>query len=433
MPEMFCSTEAPDEVSKAFVSAVKGRDVDKVDSLLSDHPALRANISQPWFSFDSPAIIAAKDSEAIIKALLKHGADINARSSWWAGSFGVLDGASPEMAQFLIERGAKLDLHSAAEQGKIDLVEELLDRGPELVNSRGGDGQTPLHVASTIEICDLLLDRGAEFEIRCLDHSATAAQYAVTHPEKCEHLVMRGATPDIFMACALGNRELFELVLQEEPDSLNTRVGFCSHTSPVDRRSHLHIYTWKLLSAKTPLEVCREFNHPQLYSEVYDRSPNPLKLIAACWQPSKEKVQALLDDCPEIMNQLTVEQKKEMARAAWEGRLESVRLMLKVGFDPHLPGDDNSTPLDRAAFHGYREIVELLLEADSEPPLEHKNAYGGTPLSACAFGATHSWKQGTDHVGTAKALIKAGAKFSQDWLPIENEVMDRLFRSELGL
>jgi hypothetical protein len=121
-----------------------------------------------------------------------------------------------------------------------------------------------------------------------------------------------------------------------------------------------------------------------------------------------------------------------MARAAWEGNFDAVRVMLEAGFDPHLKGDESSTPLNRAAFHGHREIVEWLLAHDDHPPLEVPNAYGGTPLDACCYGAVHSWKKGTDHVGTAEALIRAGAKIDPRWLPTGCDQMDELLRRQLN-
>ncbi len=431
MPEPFCKLEPATDNSKRFVELVKQRKANELDSLLKSDSDLREQIDTHWFSFDSPAILSAKDSEAVVKILLKHGSNINARSSWWAGSFGILDGTSPEMAQFLIERGAKLDLHSAAELGKLELVQEFLERDPTLVNARGGDGQTPLHVAATNSIVDVLLEQGADLSIRCLDHSATAVQYAVSDPEKCRHMILRGATPDIFLACALGERELFEQLLSEDPDVLQSRIGNCSMTSPVDPRSHLHIYFWKLLGATTPLEVAREFDHQQLYRALFEKSSPAQQFLAACWDGDREQVKNVVSRSPNVFVELNAKEQTEMARAAWDGRLESVRVMLEFGFDPHLPGDENSTPLDRAAFHGHREIVELLLESDPHPPLEFKNRFGGVPLSCCAYGATHSWKQNADHIGAANALITAGAKVDPSWLPIENEAMNQLFRSHL--
>ena len=50
---------------------------------------------------------------------------------------------------------------------------------PQLVHARGGDGQTPLHFASTVEIAEYLLDQGADIDARDVDHVSTPAQYMV--------------------------------------------------------------------------------------------------------------------------------------------------------------------------------------------------------------------------------------------------------------
>ena len=46
-------------------------------------------------------------------------------------------------------------------------------------------------------------------------------------------------------------------------------------------------------------------------------------------------------------------------------------------------GPEAST-LDRAALHGFREIVALVFERDPEPPLDWRNRFGGTPPGALA-------------------------------------------------
>jgi len=43
-----------------------------------------------------------------------------------------------------------------------------------LVHARGGDGQTPLHFASTVEIAEFLLAHGAAIDARDVDHEAHA-------------------------------------------------------------------------------------------------------------------------------------------------------------------------------------------------------------------------------------------------------------------
>lgn len=49
-----------------------------------------------------------------------------------------------------------------------------------VVHARGGDGQTPLHCASTAQIAAFLLDHGADIDARDVDHESTPAQYMVS-------------------------------------------------------------------------------------------------------------------------------------------------------------------------------------------------------------------------------------------------------------
>ena len=87
-----------------------------------------------------------------VGALLDAGANINARTKWWAGSFGVLDMSSTEITPYLIERGAYVDVHAAARLGMVERLKSLVESDAGLVHARGGDGQTPLHFAASIEI-----------------------------------------------------------------------------------------------------------------------------------------------------------------------------------------------------------------------------------------------------------------------------------------
>ena len=135
-----------DELKAAFAA----NDADRVRAILNRHPQLKALINQPVGPFDSPVIVNVCSRE-MLDVLLDAGADINARSRWWAGGFGLLDSAEPELAAYAIERGAIVDVHAAARLGMLDRLRELVSRDPSVVHARGGDGQTPLHFAGTTE------------------------------------------------------------------------------------------------------------------------------------------------------------------------------------------------------------------------------------------------------------------------------------------
>jgi hypothetical protein len=136
---------ASEEPVEALTAAIKANNPSLVRDVLVRHPSLKSRINEPLpnYSFDTPPVIAAvqKENREIIDVLLDAGADVNQRTRWWAGSFGVLDCASSELADYLISRGAIIDIHAAARLGKIDRVRELLANDPQLVDARGGDGQ----------------------------------------------------------------------------------------------------------------------------------------------------------------------------------------------------------------------------------------------------------------------------------------------------
>ncbi len=422
------------DLAKLFINAVHGGEPEKVDRLLAEVNGLSEAIDQPWCHFDSPPVVASKQNQEMVCVLLKHGANINARSDWWAGSFGVLDGVERKTFDFLVAQGATPDIHAFSNQGMVDEVRFCLEKDPRSANARGGDGQTPLHVAASIEVIDVLLSHGADVSIRCLDHSATAAQYAVDKPDLCRHLIDAGATPDIFMAAALGDVDLASKVVALQPDAISTRVGFCPHTSRVHTKADRHIYFWKLNNAETAMEVARNFQHDAMWKFLFDNGTEKDRFLAACWDADQQTVINLISRSPTITSQLNLSDRKELARAAWLGQTETVQLMLKAGFDPHVPDADNSTPLDRACFHGFHEIVSILLERDPEPPLEFKNQFGGTPLSCCIWGSKHSWMKSddrSDHKKCVQLLIAAGSHFEAAWIPTVNAEMDAILKAHL--
>lgn len=399
------------ENEHAFVAAVTKGDAARVRELFATDDALRVCIDACWFAFDAPAIVFAKSNRALVDVLLEFGADINKRSEWALGGFGVLDGTDDETAAFLIEHGAVVDIHAAAWLRQADLVRAFLVADSKLVHARGGDGQLPLHVARTREIIDVLLESGADLEARDFDHSATAAQYAVGQDmEKCRYLIERGAVADLFLAVALGDRGLVDRVLEREPEALATKIGSCPHTSGAPGG---HIYTWRLRGAATPLGVARAFGHNALYADLYALAPPSTQFAAACWEANSDEARKLLQANVSIQRDESM-----LARAAWENRIDTVRLLLELGFDPHVPGPHESTPLDRAAFHGFLEIVSLLLRHDPAPPIHKENEFGGTPLGACLHGAVHGWRKDGDYPATVELLLQAGSKYTSSAHPV---------------
>ncbi len=195
--------EGFDDRRDEFFSAIRAGDRARVAKVLDDDPAI-VRARNPH-AFGETAITAAanRDDRPMIDLLLERGVDVNARSDWWAGSFGALDFASEETSAYLVKRGAKLTAHAAARLGLVQELSSIIKHNPEVVHERGGDGQFPLHFAKSAEVVDLLVAAGADLDARDLDHESAAAQWRIKNREVLERLVNHGASTDIFMAVAL--------------------------------------------------------------------------------------------------------------------------------------------------------------------------------------------------------------------------------------
>ena len=156
--------------AEALKAAVCDSDAARVREVLDRYPVLRAIIDDPLpgYGFGEHALFAAvqRSDRATIDVLLRAGANIQKRTEWWAGGFGVLDDCDPSMVGFLMERGAEPDAHAASRLGMMANLRELVAADPGVVHTRGGDGQTPPHFASTVEVAEFLLTNGADIDER---------------------------------------------------------------------------------------------------------------------------------------------------------------------------------------------------------------------------------------------------------------------------
>jgi hypothetical protein len=253
---------------KAFRDAVPRGDATAVARLLA-LPHVKDQVNAPMFAFGQRAAHVAAKRVPMLEVLIAAGADLNLKSEWENGPYTVLDNATEETARFLLSRGVKLTPNVAARLGWIDELRQLLDSDPSLVHARGGDGQQPLHEAATVAIADLLLDRGADVHVRCIDHKSTAAQYALAQrPEVCRRLLERGAGADIFMPARLGDVALATRVLDSDPQGIAARINEPGY-APVPP---LHIYCWTLGFGMSPHDVALKSGHRDVYDLLVQRT-----------------------------------------------------------------------------------------------------------------------------------------------------------------
>lgn len=393
---------------ETLIAAVKANDASRVRQVLEAHPELKAAVNNPLpdFSFGATPLLAAvyKRNREMIEILLQAGADINGRSLWWAGSFGVLDDAArdPEFAAYLIERGAVVDVHAAAQLGRLDRLAELLAADPALVHARGGDGQTPLHFAKTVEVAQFLLDHGADINARDVDHESTPAQYMIRERQEItRYLVARGCQSDILMAAALGDAALVRRHLEADPASI--RMSVSEECFPKqDPRAGGTIYIWTLGWHKTAHQVARDFGHQEVFRLLMDRSPAALRVAISCELGDESGTDTAIN--------IPAEDAPRLASAAQNNNTHAVRLMLKAGWPVNVRGQHGASPLHWAAWNGNAEMVEEILRY--KPALEQlaDPDFGTTPLQWAMHGSKHGWHRATgDCPRVVAALLKAGA------------------------
>lgn len=406
---MVAHNRNPDDPLEQIKSAFHADDAARVGELFDRYPALKAKINEPIGPFDSPVIINVQ-SEPMLDALLAAGADINAKSRWWAGGFGLLHTASPELAAYAIARGAVVDAHAAARLGMLEKLVELISADPQRVHERGGDGQRPLHFASTVEVARYLLDHGAEIDALDVDHESTPAQYRLgDHQDVVRFLISRGCKTDILMAAAVGDLELVRKHLDANPDSIRTRVSD-EFFPMIGHRAGGTIYQWTLGFYVSAHQVARKFGHDDVLRLLLERSPAPVKLLAACWLGDESTVQSILQTHPDIAASLSDSDRRQLAFAARNNDTPAVRLFAEAGLPVDVTGQHHATPLHWAAFHGNAEMARALLPFN--PPLEATDSdYHATPLGWAIHGSENGWHARTgDYGATVDALLQAGAK-----------------------
>ncbi len=376
--------------------------------VLRRHPALKAKINEPIAAFDSPAVIHAR-SRAMLDVLLEAGADLDARSRWWAGGFGLLHLAEPELAAYAIQRGAVVDAHAAARLGMFDRLRELIAADPGLVNAPGGDGQTPLHFAQTVPIAEFLLDHGAQIDARDVDHESTPAQYMIRDRQDIvRFLIQRGCRTDLLMAAALGDLELVRRHLDSDPASIRLRVSN-EYFPMINPHAGGIIYQWTLGWYVSAHDIARDFKQGHVLDLLLERSPAEVLLLDACWTAHEDAARRLLAANPGLANRLSDSDRRQVAHAARNNNTAAVRVMLATGFPVTALGQHQATPLHWAAFHGNAEMARDILRYD--PPLETKDAdFQGTPLRWAIHGSEHGWYcRAGDYAGTVEILLQAGA------------------------
>ncbi len=401
------------DAARALEAAVRLNDAQRVRDVIARFPGIASELdsAMPNGDFGATPLLAAVHlcNREMIDVLLAAGANVNQRSHWWAGSFGVL-GSDADLNAFLIARGAVVDAHDAAQAGMLERLKELVAMDPEVVRARFGDGQTPLHVASSVEIAELLLDTGADIDALDVDHESTPAQYLVRdHQDVVRYLISRGCRTDILMACAIGDVELVRRHLTDDPHSVWTTVS-PKYFPMKDSRAGGSIYIWTLGNLLSAHSVARQFGHEDVLALLMDHTPDSLALALAYEAGDEAAVDGIKARNPNMDHQLTDELLAKLPAAARSNNSVGIHLMLLAGWPASALNDRGETALHWAAFHGNGDSVAELIRHGADVTLKDV-AFEGTPLGWGQYGADNSWlRDGGDYPSVIRALEAAGAR-----------------------
>ena len=215
------------QLFEALLACYSSKDTLPVSVLFEKLPQAKLLVNAPIFGSDETPLcaVANKSNFGLAHLLLDLGADPNLKDEHWAGGYLPIDLADDEMTDLLISRGAVLNIHTAARLGRVDDVRRMIDQDADCVHVRGGAGQTALHRAKNVEICEILLNAGADIDAMDYQHKATPAQFSFNNLPKLRYLIERGARYDLFAACALGNLDLAKAVLKQNPNAVNVESG----------------------------------------------------------------------------------------------------------------------------------------------------------------------------------------------------------------
>jgi len=213
-------------------------------------------------------------------------------------------------------------IHKAAALGEIDTVRGLVDADATLLNLGGRRGITPLHCAvlgGNLQMVTLLLDRGARIhalnpdDLQAIDFAIWGERRRPSvNADIVRLLVSRGATYDLTVASALGDRAGVRRMLDDNPARI-------SEARPNGRR---------------PLSAAVEFGRDDVARLLLERGANP------CW------------DEPDAPHGTALHQ------AAVRGDLAIVRLLLDHGADPNEDIDSTSSASVFAATPEIRALIE---------------------------------------------------------------------------
>jgi ankyrin repeat protein len=390
----------PDQSFAILKPALESGDIASIDALIHDHPDL-----------------------------------LEAAAKKWAPGFDTRK-VKPEAARFLVERGVELTPHAAAGLGLVDRLAGMLAADASVIDAKGGDGCTPLHFARDIATATLLLNHGARVDAGDEDHESTPAQWLIGDaPEVSRFLLERGATPDIFLAAALGDQVLAEKLIDTDPGCVAYRIGRAPEFPPLGNKGRGGtIYQWTLAFNSYAHQIALLKGHDSLFDFLFERSDTTTRLLVCCVLARRSEAEQIVARNPGLVLSLPDADLQLLARYCWETNTnyEAVRLMLDLGFPVAHPETTHGyTALHNAAWAGSADLVDLLI-ARGHPVDIRDPRYNATPLGFAIHDCTVEKRHPEGEFGrVVRSLIDAGSPWDPSICPTGDPQVDEALWRDL--
>ena len=331
-----------------YFDTIRTRDVDAVRALLEADPDLVHEMDPNCFNYRLLNYAGWMDHRGFVDLALEFGADLDAKSEFelgdWNATQHALNWGNRDIAAYLVERGATLDVHTAAGLGDIESLKRMLDADPGRVHERGGDGTFPLHFAASPDVAAYLLDRGAEIDAIDYDHHSTPAQWAANRrADVSRYLVSRGAEPDIFMAVCSGDVDWVAEIVAASPDAVNDRVTAERFPPPDDRFCSIYLFTAGIGDNATPLHAASARHFISI-------------------------VEYLVEHGADVNARGAYDDSTPMHVAAWHNQVGALEALLAHGADININSgvSHKNTPLGWAVVAGAVDAVRYLIGRGAE-------------------------------------------------------------------
>jgi ankyrin repeat protein len=133
------------------------------------------------------------------------------------------------------------------------------------------------------------------------------------------------------------------------------------------------------------------------------------RLAGALANGDADGTRALVRRDPEVLASIVADDDGAFLRAVEDGREESVRLMLDLGWSIADEGPDGGTPLHWASWHGRPGMVTLLLDRGAAVNVRDVE-FGSSPIAWAAHGSVNS-RPGNDddYLAVVELLLDAGS------------------------